>query len=70
MFRLILVVIFGCLALGMWTDPLATAPFAIGAAVLVSLYLLVNFLRPAGKDRTKPESYAIMDLLALLSPWH
>ena len=69
MFGLILTIVLCCLAFGMLTDPVATIPFAIAAAVFVSVFLVVRFFWP-GKDRTKPGTYAVLDLLALLSPWH
>lgn len=56
MFKLILFIMFCFLTFGMWTDPIATAPFAIGAAFLVSFYLLVTFLRPSGEGPIKPNA--------------
>lgn len=69
MFQIILLIIFCTLAFGMLTNPLATLPFAVLAATVVSGYLLIRFIWPK-KEKKTPESHALMDLIALLSPWH
>lgn len=68
MFYIVLLLVFLGLVIGMLTNPLATIPFAIVASVLVSLFYLVRFFWPT-KDKTKQESYALMDLIKMLSPW-
>lgn len=70
MVNVFLLIVFGFLAYGMMTSPWATLPFAVVVGVLITLFIAYKILWPSKKDNTKPETYAILDILAHLSPWH